>query len=98
MKYLGVVMLFFISHLALADQATAMKSGCMGCHQLDRKAVGPSIKDLAAKYSAADVDALVATVKAGRAAGELTWGAIPIPASPAPEADVKTVIEWMLTQ
>jgi cytochrome c len=84
---------------AHADKMTAMKSGCMGCHQPDRATVGPSIQDIAAKYgSDADVDALVAVVKKGKAANELTWGKIPMPASPAPESDVRTVIGWMLTQ
>ena len=84
---------------AQADKMTAMKSGCMGCHQPDRATVGPSIRDIAAKHgSDADVDALVAVVKKGKTADELTWGKIPMPASPAPEADVRTVISWMLAQ
>jgi cytochrome c len=82
-----------------ADKMTAMKSGCMGCHQPDRATVGPSIKDIAARYgSEGDVDTLVAVVKKGKAANELTWGKIPMPASPAPESDVRTVISWMLAQ
>ena len=52
---------------AQADKMTAMKSGCMGCHQPDRATVGPSIRDIAAKHgSGADVDALVAVVKKAR--------------------------------
>jgi len=82
-----------------ADKMTAMKSGCMGCHQPDRATVGPSIQDIASKYGGnADVDALVAVVRKGKTADELTWGKIPMPASPAPEADVRTVISWMLAQ
>lgn len=81
-----------------ADQMTAMKSGCMGCHQPDKATVGPAIKDIAAKFgSSADVDALVDTVKAGKTADQLTWGKVPMPASPAPRDDVRTVVEWMLT-
>lgn len=33
-----------------ADKMTAMKWGCMGCHQPDRATMGPSIHGIAAKY------------------------------------------------
>ncbi len=81
-----------------ADQSTAMKSGCLGCHQPAVKTVGPAIKDIAEKYKgSADIDTLVATVKAGRTGDQLAWGAIPMPPNEAPEADIRKVIEWMLT-
>ncbi len=81
-----------------ADQATATKSGCLGCHQPAIKTVGPAIKDISAKYKgSADLDKLVATVKTGRTGDQLTWGAIPMPPNGAAEADVRKVIEWMLT-
>ncbi len=82
----------------LGNQMTAMKAGCMGCHQPDRATVGPAMKDIAAKFKdGADVDALVALVKAGKPASDLTWGSTPMPPSPAPEADVRVVVEWMLS-
>ncbi len=97
-KYIFPVLLLCTAQVD-ADQMTAMQSGCLGCHQPAIKTVGPSIKDISAKYKdSADIDKLVATVKSGRVAGQLTWGAIPMPASPAPEAAVRKVIEWMLTQ
>lgn len=93
---LYLITIFFLQSSALADQALAMKSGCAGCHNMDMKTVGPSIKDIAAKHEASNIDELVAIVKKGKSASELTWGTIPMPASPAPEADVRKVIEWML--
>jgi cytochrome c len=80
-----------------ADQATATKYGCMARHKTDAKLVGPSFKDIAGKYAGQDgiVDKLAAIVKAGSSGGN--WGNIPMPASPIPVADVKTVITWMLT-
>lgn len=100
MKYATIVLLAgFASLPAAADQGTAMRAGCMGCHQPDRATVGPAIKDIAAKHrDSGNVDALVAVVKQGKAASELTWGSIPMPASPASETDVRTVVEWMLAQ
>ncbi len=86
-----------ISFQVSADQATAMKSGCLACHKADAKLVGPSFKDIAGKYAgqAGIVDKLAATVKAGSPGGN--WGSVPMPASPAPDEDVKKVIAWMLT-
>ncbi len=81
-----------------ADQATAVKSGCAGCHQMDIKTVGPSIKDLSAKLKGTDIDALVAKVKAGTPAGQTTWGQIPMPPNASPEADIRKSLEWMLAQ
>lgn len=87
-----------LAPVTVADQATAMKSGCAGCHQMDRKTVGPSINDIAAKLKGGDVDAIVATVQAGRSAGELQWGTVPMPPNQSPEADIRKVVEWMLSQ
>ena len=97
-RLLAILILTTAAGVTLADQMTAMKSGCMGCHQPDRATVGPAMKDIAAKLKDnADIDALVAVVKAGKPASELVWGTTPMPPSPAPEGDIRTVIEWMLT-
>lgn len=97
-KYLtaGFVFALLISFQATADQATATKSGCMACHKADAKLVGPSFKDIAAKYAGQPgiVDELAAKVKAG---GKGVWGDVEMPASPAPLEDVKKTIAWMLT-
>jgi cytochrome c len=97
-KTMIAICLLLLTTQTFADQATAAKSGCAGCHQMSVKTVGPAIKNIAQKYKSGDVDQLVATVKAGRSGDQLTWGAIPMPPSPAPEADVRKVIEWMLSQ
>ncbi len=38
-------------------KALAQSKGCLGCHQIDMKVVGPAYKDVAAKY-AGDAGAL----------------------------------------
>ncbi len=83
---------------AAADQPTAMRSGCLGCHQAENKLVGPSFRDIAAKYAGQEgiVDTLAGRVKAGKSDG-LIWGSTPMPPNPSPESDIKKVIEWMLT-
>lgn len=79
-------------------EASFSQAGCMACHAKDKKQVGPSFKDIAARYKgqANAVDALVAKVRAG---GKGVYGPIPMPPHP-PEkigdADLKAVVAWML--
>ena len=80
------------------EQMLAFRSICMSCHQLTAKTLGPSIEDISAKHKNTDINRLVATVKAGRQPGELTWGNTPMPPSFLPEEEIKNVIEWMLGQ
>ena len=42
--------------------------GCLGCHDMEKKKVGPSFKDSAAKYkdNAGAADAIVAKMKEGK--------------------------------
>ena len=39
-----------ISGQASADLELAKKSGCLACHSVEKKVVGPAWKDVAAKY------------------------------------------------
>ncbi|MEZ7814208.1 MAG: cytochrome C', partial [Burkholderiaceae bacterium] len=52
---------------AMADMALAKSKNCMACHAVDRKLVGPSYKDVAAKYAgdAAAADKLAAKIMKG---------------------------------
>lgn len=91
---------FTLSTTAGADEALAQKSGCFACHRVDSKLVGPAFKEVAAKYrgDAGALDRLTAKVKGGSKRGEpLVWGTMAMPPSPAPEADVRKVVEWVLT-
>ena len=81
-----------------ADQALAQAKGCMACHQVATKVVGPAYKDVAAKYKdQADATAvLAAKVKAG---GVGTWGQIPMPPQPTLSDDeINTLVAWVLAQ
>ena len=50
------------------------------------------------KHKNTDINELVATVKAGRGPGELTWGYISKQPSQLSKEEIKQVIEWMLMQ
>lgn len=88
-----------LSTAALADAALAKKSGCMNCHAVAATVVGPSLKDIAAKYKGkADAPAaLAAKIQNG---GSGAWGTMPMPAQKGKlsEADTKTLVDWVLAQ
>lgn len=83
--------------LAAGPEDAMNKAGCMACHSKDKKLVGPSFKDIAAKYKGQDVTAkLVEKVRKG---GSGSFG--PIPMSPngpdkISDADLKAAVESIL--
>ncbi|MBL8471398.1 MAG: c-type cytochrome [Rhodocyclaceae bacterium] len=82
---------------AASEKDLATSKGCLACHGIDNKIVGPGYKEIAAKYKGQkDAEAkLIEKVKKG-ASG--TWGpaAMP-PQSPASsDADIKTLVQWIL--
>jgi cytochrome c len=97
MGLLGVALAAFAAvQPAAADEALALASGCTACHQLETRLVGPSYKEVAARYKA-DPGAgqmLEAKVRAG---GVGAWGQIPMPANAVvSDADLAAVIDWIL--
>ncbi len=74
--------------------AALNKNGCMACHGMDSKIVGPGFTEVAKKYSGrADASAYLAgKIKNG---GQGAWGAIPMPAQALSEADAKMLAEWL---
>jgi cytochrome c len=74
----------------------ARSNACMGCHAVDRKLVGPSFKDIAARYKS-DPQAVAKLSKKVKDGGSGVWGAIPMPAHPRlSDADLRSVVEWVL--
>lgn len=81
----------------LADQALATAKNCMACHAVDKKLVGPSYKDVAAKYASdkAAVDKLAVKIMKG---GAGVWGPVPMPANAqVSEAEAKKLAAWVMT-
>ena len=82
---------------ALADEALAQKNGCLACHAVDKKVVGPAYKDVAAKYRN-DKDAPAKLEKKVKMGGQGVWGAIPMPPNGAvSDADIKALVKWILS-
>lgn len=73
------------------------KAGCVACHATDKKMVGPSYKDIAAKYKGQD--AVVKLMEKVRKGGTGVFGNVPMaPTPPAKlnDADLKIVVEAIL--
>lgn len=78
-----------------AGMALAEKSGCLSCHAVDTRVVGPSYSEIAARYRGQDkTAALVAKVKAG---GEGAWGNVPMPPQEELGDDtLHSLVAWIL--
>jgi cytochrome c len=89
---------FAVSTPALADLQLATAKNCMACHAVATKLVGPSYKDVAAKYAGQKdaVDKLAAKIVKG---GSGVWGPVPMPANAQVNADeAKKLAAWVMTQ
>jgi len=78
--------------------ALAKKSGCLACHSIEKKVVGPAWKDVSAKYKgdASQKARLVAKIKAG---GKGVWGQVPMPPySPrVADKDIEALVGFVLS-
>jgi cytochrome c len=83
---------------AHASEALAKKHMCTTCHAIKgAKTIGPTYADVAKKYAGQkDAEAKLADkVKKG---GQGVWGQVPMPPNGAvPDADVKTLVKWILS-
>lgn len=83
---------------AQASMDLAKAKNCTACHAVDKKLIGPSYKDVAAKY-ASDKDAVAKLSKKVREGGVGAWGQIPMPANPQVSADeATTLVKWVMSQ
>ncbi len=89
----------------LADEGAlelAKKSGCLACHSVDKKVVGPAWKDVSARYQGDDSarGKLIAKVKTG---GKGNWtevtGGVPMPPySPrVADGDIEKLVDFVLS-
>jgi cytochrome c len=74
------------------------KHGCLACHAIDKKLVGPTYQEVAKKYAGQkDAEKMLAEkVKKG---GVGVWGQVPMPPNAAvPDADIQAMVKWILTK
>ena len=81
---------------AFAQLDLAQKKNCLACHAVDKKVVGPSYKEVAAKY-AGQKDAVEKLTQKVVKGGVGAWGQIPMLANPqVTEAEAKQLVTWIL--
>ncbi len=74
---------------AQSGAEVAKAKGCLNCHEMDKKKMGPAIKDIAAKFKddKGAADKLAAKLKEGKGH----------PKSAASDAELKAALQYMLT-
>lgn len=95
-KILIAALLSLGAGAALANAEMAQKKGCMACHQLQTKVVGPAYKEVAAKY-AKDKDAVKKLAEKVIKGGSGVWGPVPMPPNAVTPADAEALVKWILT-
>jgi S-disulfanyl-L-cysteine oxidoreductase SoxD len=71
------------------------KNACLACHGMATRLVGPSFKDIAARYKTADgaVNLLSGKIKNG---SQGVWGAIPMPAQALSTDESAQIARWLV--
>lgn len=95
----GVVAFLIGSNSAFAASGAdlAQKNGCMACHGIEKKILGPAFKDVGGKYKG-DAGAVAMLSKKIKDGSSGVWGPIPMPPNGpnVSDADIKTLAEWVL--
>lgn len=71
-------------------------SDCLGCHKLDKKMIGPSYKEVAAKYenTPENVEMLAEKILKGSSG---VWGDVPMPAHGFSKENAKFMAQYILS-
>ncbi len=88
----------FLLTRAKSVQAIAFKRTCLTCHNPDTKLLGPSYREVAARYKN-DPNAVTALMRQMEMGGVGKWGPVPMPALAAmvPTEDRKALAEWIMS-
>ncbi len=70
-------------------------NGCTACHAMDKKSVGPSFKEVAARYKN-DKGAEAKLAQKIKVGGSGAWGAIPMPPQKLKEEELKSLATLIL--
>ena len=77
-------------------EAILKANGCIACHGVTTKVVGPAYRDVAAKYRG-KADGQAYLVKKMREGGSGVWGAVPMPPQAnLKDADAQAIAQWIL--
>ncbi|MBI5436318.1 MAG: c-type cytochrome [Nitrosomonadales bacterium] len=95
---LAAGLVFADNALAENGEVLAKNNNCLTCHAVDKKVLGPSFKEVAAKYKD-DKGAQAALEKKVRSGGAGAWGKMPMPATAmsVSDGDIKGIVQWVLS-
>ncbi len=88
----------FLVQPAMADGEELFNTkGCVACHSVDNKIVGPAFKDVAEKYADEEdaAETVASHIKNGSSGA---WGPVPMPPNNVTEEEAATLAEWVLSQ
>ncbi len=80
----------------LAQEALAQKKGCLACHTVDKKLVGPAYKDVAKKF-AGQKDAIPMLAEKIQKGSVGVWGQVPMPANNVTPEEAKQLATWVMS-
>lgn len=92
----ALVLTLLVPLAAQADAALARARNCMSCHAVERKVIGPSFQDIAARYqgNGAAAELLAGKILKG---GAGVWGPVPMPANTqVSAAEAQQLAAWIL--
>ncbi|ALP54207.1 hypothetical protein Tel_14260 [Candidatus Tenderia electrophaga] len=98
----AAVMMMGIGQASADELELAKKSGCLACHSVEKKVVGPAWKDVAEKYKG-DSGAKAALIEKVKKGGKGNWtsvtGGVPMPPySPrVADADIEKLVDFVLS-
>jgi cytochrome c len=86
-----------MSSTAMANEDLAEQKDCFSCHSTDVRSIGPSYKDVSARYAGRQ-DAVAALTKKVMQGGSGAWGKKRMPANEnVNEAEARELVEWVLS-
>ena len=98
---MSLVVMASASHV-YADEAEDVKelvqaSGCLSCHAVNEKIVGPALKDVVTKYSS-DPDAIATISQSIKNGSRGKWGRMAMPShSSLSSEELKTLATWVMS-
>ncbi|OIP15314.1 MAG: hypothetical protein AUK51_14055 [Comamonadaceae bacterium CG2_30_59_20] len=100
--FTALLSLIVVDHVSAEDSQDVKElvqaSGCLSCHSVDEKIVGPAFKDVVAKYSS-DPDAVANISQSIKNGSRGKWGRMAMPAHTSLSSDeLKTLAMWVLSR
>jgi cytochrome c len=93
---LSFVLVGLVSSPAFANKALAEKNGCLSCHAVNEKILGPAYQDVAKKYMGVANAKSILTQNILKG-GLGKWGEIPMPAqTQLSKVDAAKLADWIL--